>query len=187
MGKWRLSQNLKKCIQILKMAAMVTILKFSKWHPSTDHAQVQTKGFFGGLIKGEKIQIRLQLALQMGFCWGANDGSTLNVGLVALWFFKGSGPVLLRNPIFLWFFMGSLEPLSSPSLWICACRLLSWDIKAIRRFRILRFHSHIQDGYHSSNNIFSQTICLSQNMVESFGMDWRFRIAKIITFQYARY
>ena len=27
-------------------------------------------------------------------------------GLVALWFFRGSGPVLLRNPIFLWIFRG---------------------------------------------------------------------------------
>ena len=31
---------------------------------------------------------------------------TLNAGLVALWFFRGSGPVLLRNPIFLCFFWG---------------------------------------------------------------------------------
>ena len=30
-----------------------------------------------------------------------DDGPTLNAGLVALYFFKGSRPVLLRNPIFL--------------------------------------------------------------------------------------
>ena len=34
----------------------------------------------------------------------ADDGPILNAGLVALWFFRGSGPVLLRSPIFLWFF-----------------------------------------------------------------------------------
>ena len=31
----------------------------------------------------------------------ADDGPTWNAGLVALGFFRGSGPVLLRNPIFL--------------------------------------------------------------------------------------
>ena len=37
------------------------------------------------------------------FKWWADewdDGPTLNAGLVALWFFRGSGPVLLRNHIF---------------------------------------------------------------------------------------
>ena len=28
-------------------------------------------------------------------------GQTLNAGLVALWYYRGSGPVLVRNPIFL--------------------------------------------------------------------------------------
>ena len=44
-----------------------------------------------------------------------------NNGLVALWFFRGSGPVLLRNPIFLWFFRGGPDPLS-PHLWIRPCQ-----------------------------------------------------------------
>ena len=35
----------------------------------------------------------------MAFRWRADGGPTLNAGLVALWFFRGSGPVLLRNPI----------------------------------------------------------------------------------------
>ena len=30
--------------------------------------------------------------------WQANNGPTLNAGLVALQFFRGSAPVLLRNP-----------------------------------------------------------------------------------------
>ena len=33
--------------------------------------------------------------------WRADDGTTLNAGLVALLFFRGSGPVLLRNSIVL--------------------------------------------------------------------------------------
>ena len=35
-----------------------------------------------------------------GVCWWADDGPTLNASLVALWFFRGSRPVLQRNPIF---------------------------------------------------------------------------------------
>ena len=34
------------------------------------------------------------------FHWRANDGPTLNAGLVALCFVRGSRPVLLRTPIF---------------------------------------------------------------------------------------
>ena len=41
-----------------------------------------------------------QNAIKMAFRWCANDGPTFNAGLVALCFFRGSGPVLLRNPIF---------------------------------------------------------------------------------------
>ena len=36
----------------------------------------------------------------MAFRRRADDGPTLNAGLVALCFLWGSGPVLLRNPIF---------------------------------------------------------------------------------------
>ena len=42
-------------------------------------------------------------AIKMAFCWRSDDCPTLNTGLLALWFSKGSGPVLLRNPIALWF------------------------------------------------------------------------------------
>ena len=42
----------------------------------------------------------------MAFRWRANDGLTLNTGLVVLWFFRGSRPVLLRNPILLSFSRG---------------------------------------------------------------------------------
>ena len=44
--------------------------------------------FFFKLMRGEKIKIPLLAA-------------TMNAGLVALCFFRGSRPVLLRNPIFL--------------------------------------------------------------------------------------
>ena len=42
----------------------------------------------------------------MAFCWRADDGPTLYSGLVALWFFRRSRPVLLRSPKFKWFFCG---------------------------------------------------------------------------------
>ena len=32
------------------------------------------------------------------FLWRADDGPTLNAGFAALWFFRGSRLVLLRNP-----------------------------------------------------------------------------------------
>ena len=34
------------------------------------------------------------------FKWRFPGGPALNAGLVAFWFYRGSGPVLLRNPIF---------------------------------------------------------------------------------------
>ena len=46
----------------------------------------------------------------------SDDGTTLNAGLLALWFFRGSSPVLLRNPIFLWFFRGVQTPSPLPPL-----------------------------------------------------------------------
>ena len=42
--------------------------------------------------------------ISMLFCCQSNDGPTVNAGMVALWFFRGSGPVLLRNPTALQFF-----------------------------------------------------------------------------------
>ena len=43
------------------------------------------------LMRGERIQIPQYAA----FHWRADDGPTLNAGLVALYFFRGFGPVLL--------------------------------------------------------------------------------------------
>ena len=42
------------------------------------------------------------------------DGPTLNAGLVALWFLRGSGPVLLRYPIFYNFPEGVGTPCRPP-------------------------------------------------------------------------
>ena len=44
---------------------------------------------------------RQRNAISMAFRWRADDGPALNAGSVALRFFRGSGPKLLRNPIFL--------------------------------------------------------------------------------------
>ena len=74
------------------------------------HARIQKKIVRRGptlttfflLISGERIQIQLKAghhrpAIKMAFRWRADDGLTLNADLVALWLFRGSGPVLLRN------------------------------------------------------------------------------------------
>ena len=39
--------------------------------------------------------------------------------------FKGSGPILLRNPIFLWFLGGGGPDLLSPALDPCMCSIMS--------------------------------------------------------------
>ena len=50
----------------------------------------------------------------MTFCWRADDGPSLNAGLLALRYFSGSGPVLLRNPIFCDFSGGGVRTPSPP-------------------------------------------------------------------------
>ena len=72
-------------------------------------------------MKGRRIKIPLlaghhRPASETPLKWRADDGPTLNAGLVALWFLRGSVPVLLRNPIFLWFSGGGggPDPLSPP-------------------------------------------------------------------------
>ena len=76
---------------------------------------ILTTFFF--LMRGKRIQITLKAGhpLQRN-AGGPMMGTTLNAGLVALWIFMGSRPVLLRNPIFLWFFQeGSGSPVPHPS------------------------------------------------------------------------
>ena len=60
-------------------------------------------------------------AISMAFRWRADGGPTLNAGLVALWFYRGSGPVLLRKPLILIFFRGGgsgppVPPLDPPMI-----------------------------------------------------------------------
>ena len=48
----------------------------------------------------------------MAFCWRDDGGPSLNADLVALWFYIGSRPVLLKYPIFLLFLgVGGPDPL----------------------------------------------------------------------------
>ena len=93
-------------------------------HPS--HARIQKVLSEGGLwslfswwgIGDPKTAIngppsdRQRNAIEMAFRWRADDGQTLNADLVASWFFRGSGPVLLRNPTILWLFRGKRPPAS---------------------------------------------------------------------------
>ena len=63
--------------------------------------------------------------LNGAFRWLADDGPTMNAVLVALWFFRGSGPVLIEKKpyIIVIFQRGSGRPVPPPPppLWICAC------------------------------------------------------------------
>ena len=44
-----------------------------------------------------KMAFRWHADDEMAFCWRADDGPTLNAGLTQLYFFRRSGPILLRN------------------------------------------------------------------------------------------
>ena len=46
----------------------------------------------------------------LNILWQADGGPTLTAGFIALWFYRGSAPVLLRNPIFLSFFRRGPPP-----------------------------------------------------------------------------
>ena len=59
----------------------------------------------------------------MAFRWRAEDGPTLDGGLAALIFFRGSGPILLKNPTFLQFFKGGGGANPLCPLWIRPCNL----------------------------------------------------------------
>ena len=50
----------------------------------------------------------------MAFCWRADDDQTLNAGLVALWFFRGFGPVITKEPYIFFIFQVGQDSLSSP-------------------------------------------------------------------------
>ena len=50
----------------------------------------------------------------MAFRWRDDGGLLLIADLVALWFYMGSRPLLLRDPIICFQGGGGLDPLSSP-------------------------------------------------------------------------
>ena len=64
--------------------------------------------------------------IHMAFPWWADEGPTLNAGLVALWFFSRSGPILLRNPKFLWFFSGGGSRPPVPPLDLSMSTKIPW-------------------------------------------------------------
>ena len=57
--------------------------------------------------------------------WWSNNECWLG----SLVIFRGSGLVLLRNPIALWFFRGDQNPCTPPSIWIRACVFLGNYVK----------------------------------------------------------
>ena len=56
-------------------------------------------------------------AIELAFLWRADDGPTLNAGLAALWFWRGSGPVLLKKPYIFVICQGGVRT-PCPHLWI---------------------------------------------------------------------
>ena len=97
------------------------------------HAHIQ-KGFttlttlFFKMMREERIQMPLKAdhhrPASETFRWRNDDSPILNAGLVALYFFRRSGAVLLRNPVALWFFCGGLDPLSPPPLDLRMCCII---------------------------------------------------------------
>ena len=72
--------------------------------------------FFFVLLEGGG-RIQTNTTIEMAFRWCADDGLTMNAGLVALWLFRGSGLVLIRT-LYYCDFSGGVgpDPLSSPFL-----------------------------------------------------------------------
>ena len=98
----------------------------------TCHARIQTVLLEGIQLwplfrswgeRGSKYHLKRN-ETPLPFRWRANDGPTLNDGLVALWSPRGSRPVMIRNPIAFWFSRGVRTP-APPPLWIRACLLCS--------------------------------------------------------------
>ena len=56
---------------------------------------------FDNFFLDDPSKYHYKRAIEMAFCWRADNGPKVNADLVALRFFRGSGPVLLRNLIVL--------------------------------------------------------------------------------------
>ena len=70
---------------------------------------------------------RQRNTIKMAFHSRANGGPTLIAGFLALWFFRGSGPVLIRNQIFCNFSGGGSGP--SPSSLLINAWLISFKMR----------------------------------------------------------
>ena len=84
----RISFNLEKYVSVLKMIL---------GDASRAHPLLRDKVGYSTVLMLCMLSIACP-NLQMAFRWRADDGPTLNAGLVV---FRRSGPVLLRNSIFL--------------------------------------------------------------------------------------
>ena len=84
---------------------------------------------------------------------------TLNAGLVALWFYRGSRPVLLRNPIFLWFFRGVRTP-CPPSLFARENELLKVHVIAL-----LRCYMYTIETFETCQNFISFIIWTVKSLI----------------------
>ena len=87
-SKFSLPSHMKRLLYIWLASNQLWLIFFAIWN--------ENRLFWGSISKKHR---------QYWFKWRF-AGVLMMAGLVALWFFGGSGPVLLRNPIFLWFSRG---------------------------------------------------------------------------------
>ena len=96
----------------------------------------------------------------MAFRWHADDDPTLNAGLVAAIFFRGSRPVLLENPIFCVFSGGSGSANGYPN----SEKQINQKITKIAQFATDRNCTIILPG--NSTNITDTSDRISVNVVQ---------------------
>ena len=110
-------------------------------------------------MRGERIKIPLKAGHQWPASeWRTDDGPTLNARLVALWFFRGSGPVL--EPYILWFFRGlGPDQLSPPplDLWVEWTHVGSPKISLALRVKFS--HTHYCNDCHYIMLLYLLTTC----------------------------
>ena len=94
---------------------------------------------------------RQRNAIQIAFCRRAEAAPTLNAGLVAMSFSRGSGPVLLKNPIFflifqmVWGGSGPPVPRLDPPMLPKILLLLKWRIKWVAYIKFFTLQCIIPD------------------------------------------
>ena len=101
---------------------------------------VDERGDNQNTTKSGPSSARQRNAIQMVFRWRADDGPTLNSGMVALWILRGSGQVLLKKTLIfvIFFFLGGgrgpdhLSPPRDPSMLLLL--LLIWSLEVANGF-----------------------------------------------------